>query len=1714
MPIYEKGELNPNHSYNSFPIVINNNTRGTVSEYDIDGNMVQAETKEYSITGTSPLDFQSNGSNATISISGNMLQSGTPTPASPITPQECGERTDNLWDEDYTGIASNPTYRHLFVGDGTFTLSTTFELSYGITDIFLLSGNVSSGISSSTNGAYKGKDITAQSIDGYVTIAYRKNANTGASSIDHCKTILNAGSTALPYEPYGYKIPITIGSNTNYIYTKEPIRKIGNYADVVNSDGSITRNIKKLVLTGEENWQEWGQSSNDRYFRITQFLQAISGKVVCTHYVSPDENISISNTVQGCKVQDSSSYGRLLIIRPPEYQIWDADDFKTYLTQQYQNGTPVTVWYVLATPDTTETTTMPTLTTINGKNTATIGTTIAPSSITINATSKVYPYNPIIPEMCGERTAQIIDYALSESGGIDASGNLVASLNLWRSNVFYEIQSEMTLSFVKYSTLSKLRVNYYDINYSHITREEIDAENVTSAVLTIPTNAKFFKWTLYAQTTINIDFVKQCYIMLNTGSTPLPYEPYGYKITNTIQSGNLFDYTRTVGVISNKYISRSTGDEVSDNDYDISYPIPVYTNTEYTWRFNNDSGSTHNSPTVAFFDSSDNQIGVASHGSPIRYFSFTTPSNCAYIRASVYKRNSNNTEAMLNVGSTPLPYEQYKTPVYNNIYLGEVETTRKIKKLVLTGQEKWAENSSGTNTFRGAMALPQANVNFEDGYCTHLPYVPQGISKDIEAACCNSGSIYIRLDRSIANDITEFKQYLQQQYANGTPITVWYVLATETTGVVNEPLCKIGTYSDKLLSTSTGVPQITLNTDISNTISFDTKIQPSQFNIRYFEEGYTEETDIKMKIPTFKDHTYTQYPISISNATNKNCSATIYGNGIQNGTPSPSNIVPFDGCGEKTDQIIPYPYYSTDGQYAGVQFTTTTNGHINANGTTNGGLLYYLYRPTVFSAGRYTLKVFGKHKGASIYFRDVTNAQTIGYIWGGQGDKSTSFDVPEGISIMVYINTSGVSELEFDCDIMLVPGNTEPTVYEPYGYKIPSVINGKNLWNPDSRTNNQAGQLNWGVVLPAGTYTITNNSNTSIYWRDGVSSTQATTFASAGTTATKTANNAMVAWCSTRQTNVMLNMGSDPIPYEPYTEIYNNVYLGEVNTTRRIKKLVLTGEEFVYVYANADIAFRINTSDMMLSLRTQGYCTHFSAQYTPGLATTDGITFGASDKNLYFTFSTETAAALNIVASDTASFKAYLASQYTNGTPVTVWYVLGTETTGIVNEPLYQIGEYSDKVQTNIELKTLEQNTISIDTQVQPSKVVLNYKSADQNDTYNSIKHVLDNQGAFIYKSPVYYNWNTVREIVRAGLAPQYYPIGSVFYDNGDPSTGTAFEVVAYDHHFDPALTSQGYTHSITLCEKLLTDVYVFDNIEAMLYVETAIPAGTYKFTIPNYDASYGGNKTYYFTSTADVPVDSQIVLKWDNQKLPESVTAYVGPNPQTSTTPLTGFNALALTEWVDGTSLEATDLGTVSGPNAQAGTSNYGQMNHIQRARYGSNNYLQSGVRQYINASTAANTWWQPQTVFDRPYTQRTQNGKLMGLNQDMVSVLAKPEIQSKTNQYFETTSLDGTTFTLDTNYTITTDTMFLLSPMEVGFNTVDTTVGTLLDYYTAGTSGDANNKRIKIKKSNDSTYYWWLRTPYPIVCYTARVVNTSGDLGSSRISTIGGVAAACIIQ
>jgi hypothetical protein len=175
---------------------------------------------------------------------------------------------------------------------------------------------------------------------------------------------------------------------------------------------------------------------------------------------------------------------------------------------------------------------------------------------------------------------------------------------------------------------------------------------------------------------------------------------------------------------------------------------------------------------------------------------------------------------------------QYKIPISSgvvttNIYLGSTQTVRQIKKLVLTGNENWrdAAASTGYRFSIGVNDSVQSDTTVGiKSYCSHFQIVGTGgtylktnsyaISADLAFIC--------RIDSSYT--LETFKQWLAAQYANGTPVTVWYVLATPETAAVNEPLMKIGDYADTL-SNATAIP----TTEGANSITVDTTVQPSEF---------------------------------------------------------------------------------------------------------------------------------------------------------------------------------------------------------------------------------------------------------------------------------------------------------------------------------------------------------------------------------------------------------------------------------------------------------------------------------------------------------------------------------------------------------------------------------------------------------------------------------------------------------------------------------------------------------------------------------------------------------------------------------------------------------------------------------------------------------------------------------------------------------------------
>jgi hypothetical protein len=193
-----------------------------------------------------------------------------------------------------------------------------------------------------------------------------------------------------------------------------------------------------------------------------------------------------------------------------------------------------------------------------------------------------------------------------------------------------------------------------------------------------------------------------------------------------------------------------------------------------------------------------------------------TPSECGDLV-------SNNYVIPIITGSTTTP-----------VYLGQVQSTRKIKKLVLTGGENVELQSTNThgiaNFWFYGLLVGIEKDNQTVALSSHFVQTYTPIA-DVTSPCFSvsttSESLYLKVNASDISTATDMNTYLAQQYANGTPVCVWYVLAYSTTTTLNEPLRKIGDYSDSVSVTGISTTAGGIEFDV------DTTLKPSEVDLTY-----------------------------------------------------------------------------------------------------------------------------------------------------------------------------------------------------------------------------------------------------------------------------------------------------------------------------------------------------------------------------------------------------------------------------------------------------------------------------------------------------------------------------------------------------------------------------------------------------------------------------------------------------------------------------------------------------------------------------------------------------------------------------------------------------------------------------------------------------------------------------------------------------------------
>jgi hypothetical protein len=344
---------------------------------------------------------------------------------------------------------------------------------------------------------------------------------------------------------------------------------------------------------------------------------------------------------------------------------------------------------------------------------------------------------------------------------------------------------------------------------------------------------------------------------LSQSGTPTPTTPITPQECGE-RTENLFDKNQssTVGYV------REDGTISSNTNYRTSDYIQLLPNTQYTVSNMNVNGLY---PAVCFYTDNKTYIsGIKYDGATM--LTFTTPSNCKYVLVSYFLSLVDS--IMLNTGSTALPYQPYGyvLPIKSGntttpVYLGQVQSTRRIKKYVITGQEsEWNYDSTYTRfTLRIPNAYFTANRSDETP-CSHYVSIHDGrpvgdVPDKSIYTTAGGGAVYINIIDLTYNSLSDFKTYLAQQYANGTPVTIWYVLATETIGIVNEPIRKIGNYADSVSGTN-----LSVTAQSPTTIDVDTTLKPSEMDLTYTG---TKMCKRKRKSRNLFDGTIVQGTISI-----------------------------------------------------------------------------------------------------------------------------------------------------------------------------------------------------------------------------------------------------------------------------------------------------------------------------------------------------------------------------------------------------------------------------------------------------------------------------------------------------------------------------------------------------------------------------------------------------------------------------------------------------------------------------------------------------------------------------------------------------------------------------------------------------------------------------------------------------------------------------------
>lgn len=381
---------------------------------------------------------------------------------------------------------------------------------------------------------------------------------------------------------------------------------------------------------------------------------------------------------------------------------------------------------------------------------------------------------------------------------------------------------------------------------------------------------------------------------------------------------------------------------------------------------------------------------------------------------------------------------------------------------------------------------------------------------------------------------------------------------------------------------------------------------------------------------------------------------------------------------------------------------------------------------------------------------------------------------------------------------------------------------------------------------------------------------------------------------------------------------------------------------------------------------------------------------------------------------------------------------------------------------------------------------IINAQLDAMNAKFEALNHLISHQNAAIdllasdKRASLTSDIDALAELIHAGELLEVMDYGdkvSFAWADGETNYAPEWNLC----HVENAELEDGETIPVADFEwdKLVPFGTQFSPAQAFFESATDLAAGTYHFTVANASADSGDNgKTYQFTLSEDLTAGKQI-RKTNSATASISAAGALKIYANGAATEPTA--TLSITEGSGGT-----DLGTTDGS---------GDLNHFSRINYGHNRWKTSALRQWLNSTAVAGSWWSSQEKWDvAPAYATTKDGFLNGYDPVIINRMKVTKIVTGRNTVTDGGGVDET---YDRVFLSSLEQMYVQPQLSSSVGSE----GAYWEYYKrllGATSPVARQQTytrlIKRRLDNNAAQYVFRRSAYLSTAYNVWLVTSSG--------------------